>query len=425
MKILYYDCFSGISGNMNLGALIDLGVDKNYLISELSKLNMDNYEINIKKDIKNGISGIKVDVILKNNSVCDSQHRNLEYIENMINFSNLGSRVKEISKGIFKKIAKAEAKVHGKSINEVHFHEVGAVDSIIDIVGAAICFDYLNVDKVEASKVEVGSGFVKCAHGVLPVPAPATAEMLKDIPIESKVPFEATTPTGAAILSYLCSEFTCDKNFKVSKVGYGIGSKDNTDIPNVLRAFMGERILSKRDNHGDHYCNKNREVEYILNKRCMDKSNFEDELGYIKDEAQVIECNIDDMNPERYQYIIDKLLQIGALDVYLTPIIMKKGRPAVKLSVLYKDKVEEKIRNVIFTETTTLGFKKYKVKRNILNRNFTKVVTKYGEVNVKNAYYKGEKIKSKIEYEDCKKLAIKNKISIDEIYKEVIAQMSK
>ena len=333
MKILYYDCFSGISGDMNLGALIDAGVDKDYLTFELSKLNMNGYEINIKKDVKNGISGTKVDVVLKNNSVCAHHHRNLEYIENMISSSSLSSKVKEISEGIFKKIAQAEAKVHSKPINEVHFHEVGAVDSIVDIVGAAICFDYLNVDKVEASRVEVGSGFVKCAHGILPVPAPATAEILKNVPIESKVNFEATTPTGAAILSYLCSNFTSDKNFKVTKIGYGIGSKDNDDIPNVLRVFIGEPISYEKNSHKDCYWNKDEKTEYILDRRSMDKSRSKDELECIREEAQVIECNIDDMNPEKYQYILDKLLQIGALDAYLTPIIMKKGRPAVKLSM--------------------------------------------------------------------------------------------
>nr|WP_207644821.1 nickel pincer cofactor biosynthesis protein LarC [Clostridium ragsdalei] len=425
MKILYYDCFSGISGDMNLGALIDAGVDKDYLTFELSKLNIDGYELNIKKDVKNGISGTKVDVVLKNNSVCSHQHRNLEYIENMISSSSLSSKVKKMSKGIFKKVAQAEAKVHSKPINEVHFHEVGAVDSIVDIVGAAICFDYLNVDKVEASKVEVGSGFVKCAHGILPVPAPATAEILKNVPIESKVNFEATTPTGAAILSYLCPKFTSDKDFKVTKIGYGIGSKDNDDIPNVLRVFIGEPISYEKNSHKNCYWNKDEKTEYILDRRNMDKSSSKDELGCIREEAQVIECNIDDMNPEKYQYIIDKLLQIGALDAYLTPIIMKKGRPAVKLSVLYKDEAEEEIRDIVLTETTTLGFRKHKIERNMLYRDFTKVVTKYGQVNVKNAYYKGKKIKSKIEYEDCKKLALKNKISIDDIYREVMSKTFK
>lgn len=287
---------------------------------------------------------------------------------------------------IFKKVAEAEAKVHNKPMDEIHFHEVGAVDSIVDIVGAAICIDYLKIDRVEASKVEVGSGFVKCAHGVFPVPAPATAEILRNIPIKSEVPFEATTPTGAAILTYLSSKYTENKSFKINKIGYGIGHGNNERIPDVLRVFLGETDI---------------------------------------DDMQVIECNIDDMNPEIYQYVIDALLKSGASDVYLTPIIMKKGRPAVKLTVLCKVEVEENIKDIILTQTTTLGFRKYRVQRDVLDRDFTKVVTKYGEVSIKNAYYKGKNVKSKIEYEDCKKLAIKNKVSIQEIYREAAAELLK
>lgn len=270
MKILYYDCFSGISGDMNLGALIDIGVDKDYLISELLKLNISGYEIKVKKDVKNGISGTKVDVVLdginkhakelscehnhdvheyqhqhnneqKHDHNHNHEHRNLMDIEQIIQASGLNENVKNISLKIFEKVAEAEAKVHNKSIEEVHFHEVGAVDSIVDIIGAAIGLDYLKVDKVECSTVEVGSGFVKCAHGILPVPAPATIEILKNIPIKSNISFEATTPTGAAILAYSVDEFTDDKNFSVKRIGYGIGSKDNKYIPNVLRMLICER----------------------------------------------------------------------------------------------------------------------------------------------------------------------------------------
>ncbi|HBC97609.1 MAG TPA: nickel pincer cofactor biosynthesis protein LarC [Clostridium sp.] len=387
MKILYYDCFSGISGDMNLGALIDLGVDKEYLKSELSKLDVGGYEIHAVKDVKSGISGTKVDVILKKSREYNSHHnRNLNDIENIVDSSSLSSNVKNMSLEIFKKVAEAEAKVHNKPMDEIHFHEVGAVDSIVDIVGAAICIDYLKIDRVEASKVEVGSGFVKCAHGVFPVPAPATAEILRNIPIKSEVPFEATTPTGAAILTYLSSKYTENKSFKINKIGYGIGHENNERIPDVLRVFLGETDI---------------------------------------DDMQVIECNIDDMNPEIYQYVIDALLKSGASDVYLTPIIMKKGRPAVKLTVLCKVEVEENIKDIILTQTTTLGFRKYRVQRDVLDRDFTKVVTKYGEVSIKNAYYKGKNVKSKIEYEDCKKLAIKNKVSIQEIYREAAAELLK
>ncbi|MBP2032346.1 uncharacterized protein (TIGR00299 family) protein [Clostridium algifaecis] len=414
MKILYYDCFSGISGDMNLGAMIDVGVDKNYLISELEKLKINEYNIIIQKNTKNGISGTKVDVVLSEESEHNfdhkhnehehhhHHHRNLFDVENIINSSELTSKVKQISLQIFKKVAEAESKVHNKPIDEVHFHEVGAVDSIVDIVGAAICFDYLKVDKVLSSTVEVGYGFVKCAHGTLPVPAPATAEILKDIHVKAEVPFEATTPTGAAILSYLASDFTNLKNFKINKVGYGIGTKDNDEIPNVLRVFLGEYTLNNPQNSDEDFS-----------------------MGFIKDEIEVMECNIDDMSSEVYEYVMNTLLENGALDVYLTPIIMKKGRPAVKLSILYREKDEDTMRDIVFINTTTLGIRKYSVKRDMLKRKTKKVTTPYGIVNIKEAYYKGKKVRNKPEYEDCKKLAIKNNVSIEEIKKEVMINYNK
>lgn len=389
MKVLYYDCFCGISGDMNLGALIDLGVDKEYLINEISKLNLDSeYEIKIKKDMRNGITGTKVDVILnegnQNHEHTHHHHRHLKDIENIINASNLSEKVKKISLDMFLEIAQAEAKVHGKSINEVHFHEVGAIDSIIDMVGTAICLDYLKVDKIMASHVQVGGGFVKCAHGLIPVPAPATVEILKDIPIKSGlVPFETTTPTGAAILSVNVEEFTDKINFSIEHIGYGIGNRE-LDVPNVLRVYLGKEVKSEEI-----------ERQYIL------------------------ETNIDDMNPELYSYVEEKLFENGALDVFKTPIIMKKGRGAIKLSVLVEEINEKKIQEVIFKETTSIGIRKYEVEKIMLSREFSKANTRYGEVAIKYAYYKGEMIKYKPEYEDCKKLANENRIPIAEIYREV------
>ncbi|SHI02909.1 TIGR00299 family protein [Clostridium grantii DSM 8605] len=273
MKILYYDCFAGISGDMNLGAMIDLGVESEYLKHELSKLNIDDeFEIQVKKDNRKGISGTKVDVILCNNEhmkeyahkhssgaehshghshehsqlqkkVHNHEHRNLTSIEKIIDDSQLNENIKLISKNIFLQVAKAEAKVHDKDLYEVHFHEVGATDSIVDIVGAAICIDYLKIDRVISSSVEVGSGFVKCAHGLMPVPAPATSEILTGIPIISgKIKYEATTPTGAAILASLVDEFTDSKDFIIEKTAYGIGNKDE-EIPNVLRVFLAKKKL--------------------------------------------------------------------------------------------------------------------------------------------------------------------------------------
>ncbi len=415
MKILYYDCFCGISGDMNLGALIDLGVDEKYLINELSKLNLDDeYEINIMKGSKMGISGIKVDVIIKNHHHEQDHkhehhshhehehhhnhnhqhshnhdhnhhhHRGLKEIEEIIKSSDLSEKVKKLSLDMFMEVAKAEAKVHGKSLYEVHFHEVGAIDSIIDIVGAAICIDYLNVDKIMASRVQLGGGFVKCAHGIIPVPAPATTEILKEIPVKTGlVDFETTTPTGAAILAANVDEFKNEMDFNVEKIGYGLGTRD-LEIPNVLRVYLG-----------------------TVEKEEKNKRQF------------ILETNIDDMNPELYGYVEEKLFEKGALDVFKTPIVMKKGRPAIKLSILVDADKEKDMVDIIFRETTSFGIRKFDVEKIMLQRDFQKINTKYGEVTIKKAYYEGKAIKYKPEYEECKELAIENKVNIDKIYKEV------
>lgn len=463
MRILYYDCFCGISGDMNLAAMLNLGVPKEYLFKEISKLNLNSeYDIQINSSEKLGITGTRVDVILKdevNNSdnigykdfehcstdiiedhshshVHDQEHdhhnhshgedashnhehnhphshehdcshnheqahvhshsgnhehhhRNLKDIENIINSSDLSEKVKNLSLNMFMRVAEAEAKVHGKTLYEVHFHEVGAIDSIVDIVGAAICLDYLKVDKIMASHVQVGGGFVKCAHGLMPVPAPATVEILKGIPINvGVVQFETTTPTGAAILAENVQEFTSKIDFSIKKIGYGIGHRD-LDIPNVLRVYLGE------DNS----------LEKI-------------------EEQYILETNIDDMNPEFYGYIEEKLFDAGALDVFKTPIFMKKGRPGIKLSVLISEKIEKDILDIVFEETTSIGVRKYKVEKIMLNREFSKVETQYGEVTIKKSYYKGNLVKYKPEYEECKKIAKENNITMEKVYREVYKQTS-
>jgi uncharacterized protein (TIGR00299 family) protein len=382
---------------MNLGALIDLEIDKNYLISELSKLNLDSeYEIKIEKALKNGIGGTKVDVILKNHEhnnaahnkgnyhVHEHHHRNLDDIKSIINNSALKDSIKKLSIDIFMKVAEAEAVVHNKPLNEIPFHEVGAIDSIIDIVGAAICIDYLKVDKILASSVQVGGGFVKCAHGTIPIPAPATVEILKNIPIKSGiVQSETTTPTGAAILAANVEKFIDQVDFSIEKIGYGIGHRD-LEIPNVLRVYIGK-------------IEKSKQIE----------------------EQYIIETNIDDMSPELCEYIEEKLFASGALDVYKTYIVMKKGRPATKLTILTDLKSERSVLDVIFKETTTIGVRKYKVDKIMLDRKFVQVDTKYGVVRVKKSYYNGELAKYKAEYEDCKEIASQNNITILDVYKEV------
>jgi uncharacterized protein (TIGR00299 family) protein len=395
VKILYYDCFAGISGDMNLGAMIDLGVDPEYLKAELRKIEIGSYEIQVKRDQRRGIFGTKVEVILPSGDGAPAAHghghRSFKDIAGLIEKSNFSEGVKSASLNIFVKIARAEAKIHGHSINEVHFHEVGAIDSIVDVVGAAICFEVLNVDKIISSPVQVGGGFVKCAHGMLPVPAPATAEILTGIPIRSGlVPFETTTPTGAAILAATAGRFAERVDFTPLKIGYGVGQRD-TDIPNILRVFLGEMDDEKGD----------QDVE-------------------VK-EACLMECNIDDMNPELYEGIVERLFEKGALDVYLTPIIMKKSRPAVKISILCDADHRRGIEEVLWLHTSTFGLRVNKIEKLILRRDVSTVKTKYGVLSVKNAYLRGERIKWKLEYEDAKRLAKEKGVSIKAIYDSLLS----
>jgi len=401
MKALYYDCFCGISGDMNLGAMLDLGVDEGYLRGELSRLGLDDeFDLRVEQDSRHGIGGTRVDVLLKESGHThealahghDSHHheshhhqgqRTLRGIESLILASNLNEPVKRRSCSMFRRIAQAEAKIHQTTLEEVHFHEVGAVDSIVDLVGAAICLEYLQVDIVMASPVQVGGGFVKCAHGVLPVPAPATAELLSRIPIRTgAVPFETTTPTGAVILADSVEEFTEQMKLTPEKIGYGIGHRE-LDIPNVLRLYLGQ-------------------VEPEGQAR-----------------QSLLETNIDDMNPELYGYVEEKLFAKGALDVFKTAIMMKKGRPAIKLSVLVAQENEGDVMDVIFRETTSLGVRRLAVDKIMMERTFEAVPTRFGTVTVKYAYAHGERIKYKPEYEDCRRIAEETGIPLPEVYREV------
>ncbi len=387
MKILYYDCFAGISGDMNLGALIDLGVDPKYLSEELKKLRIEGFHLEVKQDQRRGITGTKAEVIIENQD--NEKHRHLRHIEELINSSTLSDKVKTNSLKIFNLIAEAEAKVHNISKEKVHFHEVGALDSIADIVGAAICLDYLDPDKIISSPVQLGGGTVKCAHGIMPVPAPATALILKDIPVRSGlVNFEATTPTGAAILAAMADEFSGSMNYQISQTGYGIGSKDDPQVANALRVFM-----------------------------CHDSESDGD---METEEAVLLECNIDDMNPEHYEYVLDKLFEAGASDAWLIPIIMKKSRPAVTLSILAKPSSLEKLKEIVFSNTSSIGVREYSLRKSMLRREEFSIETKYGSVRIKESYFKAKKLRSKPESQDCRELAEKHGVSIAEIEKAVI-----
>lgn len=379
MNVLYYDCFAGISGDMHLAAMLDCGVPADHLLSELDKLGLEGYRIEIRKDTRKSISGTKVDIIVEE----DHHHRGLSDIEKIINTSSVSENIKEMSVKIFRKLAVAEAKVHDTDIEKIHFHEVGAVDAILDIVGAAVCIDYLKPDAIYSGPIETGGGFVECAHGRLPVPAPATIELLTGIPTTSgRVAYESTTPTGAAILSTCVDKFIATTNFTIKKTGYGIGTKDE-DIPNVLRIHLAESTCD----HDRSHCS-----------------------------ASIVECNIDDMNPEYYDHIFELLFAANAADVYMTPIIMKKSRPAVTLSVLCHTQDQQAIEEILLNETSSIGLRKYAVQKTMLQRQSKTVSTPYGNVRVKSAVCKNGKIKSKAEYDDCKKIAQKHNLPLAEVY---------
>jgi hypothetical protein len=293
---------------------------------------------------------------------------------------------------IFMRVAEAEAKVHNIDIQKVHFHEVGALDSIADIVGAAICQEYLEVDEIHASPVQLGGGMVKCMHGLMPVPAPATAEIVAAMPVKTGlVDYEATTPTGAAILAATVDSFSEQKEMRIVKTGYGIGQRDG-EIPNVLRVYLAESAGSGiRD--------------------------------VITEEALMLECNLDDMNPEGFTHVMDLLFAAGAADVFIVPVIMKKSRPGHLLSVLCHGDTVAKMKEILFRETTSIGIREHSLKRNILRREILVVNTKYGDVEVKRSYWDGRVVNEKPEFEQCSRLAREHGIALEEVQKEVIKKL--
>lgn len=391
MKVLYYDCFAGISGDMNLGALIDLGVDVGFLKTELGKLNIEGFHLEVKQDQRRGITGTKAEVIIENQE--NEKHRHLRHVEEIVNNSTLPEHVKTNALKIFDLIAVAEGKVHNIPKERVHFHEVGALDSIADIVGAAICLDYLKVDKVMSSSIQLGGGTVRCAHGIMPVPAPATAEIVQNIPVKTGlVNHEATTPTGAAILVATVDKFTDKIDFPILKTAYGIGNRDS-EVPNVLRVYL-----------------------------CED---FEETKDVSTEDAMVLESNIDDMNPEHYDFLLEQLFKAGASDAWLVPVVMKKSRPGATLSVLCKEKLTSKMKEIIFTHSTSIGIREYSVIKNMLRREETSVETKYGAVRIKSSFFNGNRVRTKPESEDCRILAEKYQISISEVEKEVEKRIEK
>lgn len=414
MKVLYFDCFSGISGDMTLGALLDLGIDSQVFVKELQKLNLPGYEIRVQKKVQQGIAGTDVEVLIPDHhpeeckvtphlthvhahTHTHSHHdqpqppvhhgRNLTDIEQLIDESNLNHSVKAFSKQVFREIARAEGKVHHRPMEEVHFHEVGAIDSIVDIVGAAICLDLLGVKRVISSALHEGQGFIECQHGLIPVPVPAVMEMLAESPIpviSENVNTELVTPTGLGIIKCLAAEFGPLPAMMVDKVGYGFGKRDTGRL-NALRVVMGTLV----------------------------------EAAIAVEEITSLETNVDDMSPELLGYMMERLLASGALDVYYTPIYMKKNRPAVMITVMAEKGSEEKLARIILEESSTLGIRITNNRRYYLPREIVSIETEWGRVKVKVAS-QGSIRKVAPEYEDCKRIAGQTGIALQEIYRIVV-----
>ena len=442
-KILYYDASCGISGDMNLGALVELGVDFDYLCAELKKLNLaGEFKLVRKNVLKNGIAATKIDVVcagergeiplgISSGKFCSnglsgvkfeadrcenirqsthakfhSHSRDLGQILKLVETSQLSAFVKDMAGKIFKRIAIAEAKMHGVSVWDVHFHEVGAIDSIVDVVGAAICIEALGVPQIFTSQIELGGGFVRCAHGKLAVPAPATAEILRGASVSlGRADFEMATPTGAAILK-VCARNLSDtdhreapQNFKILSVGYGAGERDATGFANVLRVMLCETD-EERGEGGER--------------------NLGTQAGYGEACKQIlISTNIDDMDAESFALACEILRENGALDVFSRSIFMKKGRMGFELNALCRKQDAQNLKDLIFTHTTAIGVREIEVAKTELKREFVRIQTKFGEIGLKISG-SGQTQKAKPEFDECKAAALAHGTTIERVRKEVL-----
>ena len=384
--IAYLDCFSGISGNMVLGALLDTGLELERLEAELARLPISGYKLKVETVKRRGMKGTHVEVEVSEQGV----ERHLHHVEEIITGSGLPDTVQQRGLAIFRRLAQAEAKVHGAPVESIHFHEVGAMDAIVDVMGAAIGLWLLGVEKAYASPVHVGRGTVKCAHGVLPVPAPATLELLQGVPIYGRdVDAELVTPTGAAILTTVAESFGEIPLMRVKQIGYGAGTRE-LPIPNLLRLSIGTM---------DVIGETSEKVE-----------------GYERDTATLIETNIDDMSPQWYEHVSARLFEAGALDVFLTSIQMKRGRPATQLSVLATDDLVSGMLDVLFKETTTIGVRAHPVQRWKLTREIVTVETEYGPIAIKVSRRDEEVLNIAPEYRDCQRVAAERGVPLKQVH---------
>lgn len=388
LRAAYFDCYSGISGDMILGALVDLGVDPRKIRKALKTLDLKGYKLKTSRVQRGLIAGTKVQVRLTKSS--HHPARKYSDIKKLIADSDLSSTAKKNSLEIFKRIAQVEAAIHDTTMEKIHFHEIGAVDSIVDIVGGVVAIESLKLDKIYASPLNVGEGFVQCDHGCLPVPAPATLKLLQGIPVFSNgIKKELTTPTGAAMIGFYADKFGSLPAMKIVGDGYGAGDHIIAEMPNMLRVVLGE-IPAESD-----------------------------------EELVLIETNIDDMNPEFYEGTMESLFKVGALDVYLTPIIMKKSRPANKISVLSSETDRQAMTEILLHETSSFGVRYFRIGRTVLEREMKTVNISWGSVRIKIGKFNGKVIQISPEYEDCKKIAYKEKVPVKQVYEEAHSQAIK
>ncbi len=401
MKIAYFDCFAGASGDMILGALVDAGVSLEYLRTELAKLSLTGYELQSRKIVKGGLSGTQVLVLVEGQPEAGSadhspgasplqpESRRLADIQELISNSGLSATVQEKSLAIFSRLVAAEAKVHQTTSDRIYFYEVGALDAIVDIVGAVIGLEALGIDRIYCSPLQVGGGTVRCAHGILPVPTPATLELIRGYQIfTTGIQGELLTLTGAAILTTLAEPGSSLPAMTVEAVGYGAGYLD-LPLPNLLRLVIGRES--------------------------------QEAAGYLTETVAVLETNIDDMNPQLYDYLIQRLLDLGALDVFMTPIQMKKTRPGVLLTVLCPPALVATCAAFLWRETTTIGLRWRHENRYKLPRKFTVAPTRFGPISFKISYLEGRPVQITPEYEDCKRLALEQGVPLLQVLEEARA----
>ncbi|HYJ89234.1 MAG TPA: nickel pincer cofactor biosynthesis protein LarC [Pyrinomonadaceae bacterium] len=388
MKTLYFDCFAGASGDMVLGAMVAAGVEPHQLKEQLALLGIDGYAIDFQTVDRSGISATYARVQVPH----ERKHRHLADILKIIYESRLSESVKDRAAKIFSRLAEAEARVHNTPVERVHFHEVGALDAIIDVVGAAICFDFLGVERFVSSPLHVGSGTVEMDHGRFPVPPPAVAELLNGVPFyATDIVGELVTPTGAAIITTLCQEFGPIPQLKLEQTGYGAGTREYKKFPNVLRVLIGDDQASTS----------------------------------IDERLWMLETNMDDISPQILGHAMDRAFEMGALDCYFTSVQMKKNRPGVLLSILCRDEQRSALGELLFAETTTLGIRSYQVERRALDRKIVRVETQYGPIDVKVAQLNGQVLKEMPEYEQCRQAALTAGVPLREVEEAARAAFAK